>query len=131
MTRRRSVNASISLTPMIDVMTVLLAVFMVTAPMMTTGINLELPKGGNSALNSTDHSVQISVDSKGRYYLLDTQISPDNIVQKLIAMKKENKDLTIIISGDTKADYGAVMFMMGKLKDSGFQKVGLKTKPIK
>lgn len=131
MTRRRSVNASISLTPMIDVMTVLLAVFMVTAPMMTTGINLELPKGGNSALNSTDHSIQISVDSKGRYYLLDTQISPDDIVQKLIAMKKENKDLTIIISGDTKADYGAVMFMMGKLKDAGFQKVGLKTKPIK
>lgn len=131
MTRRRSVNASISLTPMIDVMTVLLAVFMVTAPMMTTGINLELPKGGNSALNSTDHSIQISVDSKARYYLLDTQISPDDIVQKLIAMKKENKDLTIIISGDTKADYGAVMFMMGKLKDAGFQKVGLKTKPIK
>lgn len=131
MTRRRSVNASISLTPMIDVMTVLLAVFMVTAPMMTTGINLELPKGGNSALNSTDHSIQISVDSKGRYYLLDTQISPDDIVQKLIAMKKENKELTLIISGDTKADYGAVMFMMGKLKDAGFQKVGLKTKPIK
>lgn len=131
MTRRRSVNASISLTPMIDVMTVLLAVFMVTAPMMTTGINLELPKGGNSALNSTDHSIQISVDSKGRYYLLDTQISSDDIVQKLIAMKKENKELTLIISGDTKADYGAVMFMMGKLKDAGFQKVGLKTKPIK
>ncbi len=131
MTRRRSVNASISLTPMIDVMTVLLAVFMVTAPMMTTGINLELPKGGNSALNSTDHSVQISVDSKGRYYLLETQIMPDEIVKKLIAMKKENKDLTIIISGDTKADYGAVMFMMGKLKDAGFQKVGLKTKPLK
>lgn len=131
MTRRRSVNASISLTPMIDVMTVLLAVFMVTAPMMTTGINLELPKGGNSALNSTDHSIQISVDSKGRYYLLDTQISPDDIVKKLIAMKKENKELTLIISGDTKADYGAVMFMMGKLKDAGFQKVGLKTKPIK
>lgn len=130
MTRRRSVNASISLTPMIDVMTVLLAVFMVTAPMMTTGINLELPKGGNSALNSTDHSVQISVDSKGRYYLLDSQITPDEIVKKLIAMKKENKDLTIIISGDTKSDYGAVMLMMGKLKDAGFEKVGLKTKPL-
>ena len=130
MTRRRSVNASISLTPMIDVMTVLLAVFMVTAPMMTTGINLELPKGGNSTLNSTDHSVQISVDSKGHYYLLDTQITPDEIVKKLIAMKKENKDLTIIISGDTKSDYGAVMLMMGKLKDAGFEKVGLKTKPL-
>ena len=131
MTRRRSVNASISLTPMIDVMTVLLAVFMVTAPMMTTGINLDLPKGGNSSLNSSDSSVQISVDNKGRYYLLDSQALPDDIVQRLIAMKKENKDLTIIISGDTKADYGAVMFIMGKLKDAGFQKVGLKTKPTK
>ena len=127
--RRRNSDASIQLTPMIDVMTVLLAVFMVTTPMMTTGIDLELPRAGVSAMTGADHAIQISVDSRGNYYLAETRLPRDEIVKRAIAMRGENPNLTIMISGDTQADYGAVMAMMGKLKDVGFQKVGLRTQP--
>ena len=127
--RRRKSDFSIQLTPMIDVMTVLMAVFMVTTPMMTTGIDLELPRAGASAVTGNDHAIQISVDSNGRYFLSEMELPRDEIVKRAIAMRGENPNLTIMISGDTHADYGAVMSMMGKLKDSGFQKVGLRTQP--
>lgn len=127
--RRRQSDGGIQLTPMIDVMTVLLAVFMVTTPMMTTGIDLELPRAGVSAMTGADHAIQIGVDSKGNYYLADSPLSRDEIVKRAIAMRGENPQLTIMISGDAHADYGAVMSMMGKLKDAGFQKVGLRTQP--
>ena len=127
--RKRQSDGGIQLTPMIDVMTVLLAVFMVTTPMMTTGIDLELPRAGTSAMTGNDHAIQISVDSRGRYFLSETQMSRDDIVKRAVAMRGENPNLTIMISGDTHADYGAVMSVMGKLKDAGFQKVGLRTQP--
>ena len=127
--RRRNSDAAIQLTPMIDVMTVLLAVFMVTTPMMTTGIDLELPRAGTSAMTGNDHAIQISVDARGNYYLAETKLSRDDVVKRAVAMRGENPNLTIMISGDGRADYGAVMSVMGKLKDAGFQKVGLRTQP--
>ena len=127
--RKRQSDGGIQLTPMIDVMTVLLAVFMVTTPMMTTGIDLELPRAGTSAMTGNDHAIQISVDSRGRYFLSETQMSREDVVKRAVAMRGENTNLTIMISGDTHADYGAVMSVMGKLKDAGFQKVGLRTQP--
>ena len=129
MSRRRSnVNdANMSLTPMIDVMTTLLAVFMVTTPMMTTGIDIELPRAGQSAMTGNDHAIQISVDAAGNYYMLNQKLPRDEIVKRAIAMRGENPNLAITLSGDTHADYGAVMSIMGKLKDVGFQRVGLRT----
>lgn len=127
--RRRNNDSSIQLTPMIDVMTVLLAVFMVTTPMMTTGIDLELPRAGASAMTGNDHAIQISVDKGGNYYLSEMKLPRDEIVKRAVAMRGENPNLTIMISGDAHTDYGAVMAMMGKLKDAGFQKVGLRTQP--
>ena len=127
--RRRQSDGGIQLTPMIDVMTVLLAVFMVTTPMMTTGIDLELPRAGASAMTGNDHAIQISVDSRGRYFLSEMELPRADVVKRAIAMRGENPNLTIMISGDTHADYGAVMGMMGALKDAGFQKVGLRTQP--
>lgn len=129
--RRQNADALIQLTPMIDVMTVLLAVFMVTTPMMTNGIDLDLPNAGHSALNGNDHAIQISVDSNGRYYLNETELAVDDVVKRAIAMRGENPLLSIVINGDRHADYGAVMSVMGKLKDSGFQRVGLRTKAEK
>ena len=117
-----------SLTPMIDVMTVLLAVFMVTTPMLTTGIDLNLPRAGNSALSGNDHAIQISVDAAGRYYVGKNELSRDDAVARVVAMRGENPDLTIMINGDENADYGAVMSVMGMLKDAGFQRVGLRTR---
>ena len=129
MTRRRSgiSDTGMSLTPMIDIMTTLLAVFMVTTPLMTAGIDIDLPRAGKSTMTGNDHAVQISVDAKGNYYLLDMQLPRDEIVKRAIAMRGENPNLAITLSGDTHADYGAVMSMMGKLKDVGFQRVGLRT----
>ena len=129
MSRRHSFksDANMSLTPMIDIMTTLLAVFMVTTPMMTTGIDIELPRAGVSAMTGNNHAIQISVDAKGNYYLLEQKLSRDEVVKRAIAMRGENPDLTITLSGDTHADYGAVMSIMGKLKDVGFQRVGLRT----
>ena len=125
--RLRNSDASISLTPMIDIMTVLLAVFMVTTPMLTTGIDLNLPKAGNSTLTGNDHAIQISVDANGRYYVGKTEMTLDETVKRVVAMRAENPDLTIMINGHAAADYGAVMSAMGKLKSAGFQKVGLRT----
>ena len=125
--RLRNSDASISLTPMIDIMTVLLAVFMDTTPMLTTGIDLNLPKAGNSTLTGNDHAIQISVDANGRYYVGKTEMTLDETVKRVVAMRGENPDLTIMINGDAAADYGAVMSVMGKLKSAGFQKVGLRT----
>ena len=121
-------DANMSLTPMIDIMTTLLAVFMVTTPMMTSGIDIELPRAGTSAMTGNDHAIQISVDASGNYYLLEQKLPRDEIVKRAIAMRGENPNLAITLSGDTHADYGAVMSMMGKLKDVGFQRVGLRTK---
>ena len=128
---RRGSDALIQLTPMIDVMTVLLAVFMVTTPMMTNGIDLDLPNGGDSALTGNDHAIQISVDANGQYYLNEMKLDVDDVVKRAIAMRGENPQLAIMINGDKRADYGAVMVVMGKLKDSGFQRVGLRTKAEK
>ncbi|MFQ6777814.1 MAG: ExbD/TolR family protein [Alphaproteobacteria bacterium] len=130
MSRRRFGRSEgvMSLTPMIDIMTTLLAVFMVTTPMMTTGIDLDLPKAGHSTMSGNDHAIQISVDSQGNYFIAQENLDINQIVARAVAMRGENPDLTITISGDKKADYGAVMSVMGRLKDAGFQKVGLRTK---
>ena len=126
--RRRNSDAAISLTPMIDVMTVLLAVFMVTTPMMTNGIDLDLPNAGTTVLTGTDHAMQISVDSTGKYYIGTMQVPLDEVVTRAVAMRGENSNLTIVINGDRHADYGAVMAVMGKLKTAGFERIGLRTK---
>ncbi|MCQ2599566.1 MAG: biopolymer transporter ExbD [Alphaproteobacteria bacterium] len=125
--RSRSADATISLTPMIDVMTVLLAVFMVTTPMLSSGIDLNLPHAGKSVMTGGDHAIQISVDAAGHYYVGKTRLSQEQVVKRAIAMRTENPNLAIVINGDTRADYGAVMAVMGKLKDAGFQRVGLRT----
>ena len=125
---RRFSDATLSLTPMIDVMTVLLAVFMVTTPMMTNGIDLDLPNAGTTFLTGTDHAMQISVDSVGNYYIGTTQLPLDDVIKRAVAMRGENSNLAIVINGDRRADYGAVMAVMGKLKTAGFERVGLRTK---
>ncbi|MCL2749260.1 MAG: biopolymer transporter ExbD [Alphaproteobacteria bacterium] len=131
MSRRRKTvdsNSMIVMTPMIDVMTVLLAVFVVTAPMLTSGIDLDLPRAGRSVIGGDDHAIQVGVDAQGRYFVGQEQRTREEIVERLVAMRGENPKLTIMINGDKGASYGAVMAMMGSLKDAGFQKVGLRTK---
>jgi biopolymer transport protein TolR len=112
---------------MIDLMTTFLACFMITAPMMTNGIDLDLPKAGDNVPESSEHAMILSVDKNGRYYLSEDEMRLDKIILKLAAMRGENPKLSVMIAGDIKADYGAVMRAMGGLKDAGFDKVSLKT----
>ena len=125
--RFRVSDVNMSLTPMIDVMTTLLAVFMVTTPMLMSGIEIDLPHAGMSSLTGNDHAIQISIDAKWDYYLSDQKFPGDEVVKRAVAMRGENPNLSVTLSGDAHADYGAVMTMMGKLKDVGFQRVGLRT----
>ncbi|MBR1915424.1 MAG: biopolymer transporter ExbD [Alphaproteobacteria bacterium] len=122
-------NANINITNLMDVMMVLLVVFMVAAPLMTSGISLNLPKVGGKAFEGKETSINISVDKEGRYYIGKTEIEADKVVAKVKAIKGENDEATITISGDTESAYGRVINLMALLKEAGFERVGLKTEP--
>lgn len=124
-------NADINMTNLMDVMMVLLVVFMVAAPLMTSGIQLNLPKVGGGTLDGKETSINISVDKDGFYYIGQSRIEPDAVVDKIKAIKGENQDITITISGDETSSYGSVIGLMALLKDAGFSKVGLKTEARK
>lgn len=120
-------NSDINMTNLMDVMMVLLVVFMVTAPLMTSGIAVNLPKVGGKAMEGKDTSVSISVDNEGYYYIGETEVSQEQILDKLKAIRGENVDLTVTISGDKGAEYGRVIGLMAILKEAGYEKVGLQT----
>ncbi len=122
-------NADVNITNLMDVMMVLLVVFMVAAPLMTSGIALDLPKVGGKAMEGEETSINISVDKDGYYYIGETEIPADKIIEKLKALQEANNKLTVTISGDTSAQYGRVIGLMAILKEAGFEKVGLKTEP--
>lgn len=127
--KRYQRNADVNITNLMDVMMVLLVVFMVAAPLMTSGIALDLPKVGGKAMEGEETSINISVDKDGYYYIGETEIPADKIVEKLNAMREANSELTVTISGDSGAEYGRVIGLMAILKEAGFEKVGLKTEP--
>ncbi|MDO4184325.1 MAG: ExbD/TolR family protein [Rhodospirillales bacterium] len=122
-------NADINITNLMDVMMVLLVVFMVAAPLMTSGIALDLPKVGGKNLTGKETSLNISVDENGYYYIGKEEIPADEIVAKVQAVREANPEISVIISGDTDAQYGRVLGLMALLKNAGFERVGLKTDP--
>lgn len=129
--RRRQSHriADVNITNLMDVMMVLLVVFMVAAPLMTSGIPLDLPKVGGKNMEGNDTSVNISVDKDGYYYIGESVVNDEDILAKLQAIKGANEQLTVTISGDTTAAYGRVIGLMAVLKEAGYDKVGLKTEP--
>lgn len=127
--RKSRRNADINITNLMDVMMVLLVVFMVAAPLMTSGIALNLPKVGGKALEGKETSINVSVDKEGYYYIGESEIPADKIVDKLKAIISANPELSVTISGDTGTEYGRVIGLMALLKEAGFEKVGLKTEP--
>lgn len=122
-------NSDVNITNLMDVMMVLLVVFMVAAPLMTSGIALDLPKVGGKAMEGEETSINISVDKEGYYYIGEVEIPAEKVVDKLRAMTEANHELSVTISGDTGAEYGRVIGLMAILKEAGFDKVGLKTEP--
>ena len=121
--------AEINVTPMVDVMLVLLIIFMVSAPLLTVGVPLDLPQTQAKSLDQDKNPLTLSVNLKGEVYLNDTQIALDDIVPKLKAITESRggMDERIFVRGDKKVDYGTVMKVMGRLSAAGFRRVALVT----
>jgi biopolymer transport protein TolR len=128
--RRNPVMSEINVTPMVDVMLVLLIIFMVSAPLLTVGVPIDLPQTQASSLDAADKEpLAISVNDKGEVFLQNTKIEHDELVPKLqaIASARGDRDERIYVRGDRTVDYGAVMKVMGRLNAAGFRKVALVT----
>tara|TARA_A100001011_G_scaffold364134_1_gene414610 strand:- start:683 stop:1084 length:402 start_codon:yes stop_codon:yes gene_type:complete len=124
---RKSIS-EINVTPFVDVMLVLLIIFMVTAPLLTAGIKINLPESSSVLKNEKNDPVTVSMNSKGEIYIQKKKISPSDLIKKLKALKGQNKDLKIYIKGDKNLNYGKIMDLMSFINKSGFKKVALVTK---
>jgi len=127
--RRKAVMAEINVTPMVDVMLVLLIIFMVSAPLLTVGVPLDLPQTQAKSLDQQKDPLTLSVNLKGQVFLNDTEIPIDDLVAKLKAITdaRGGLDERIFVRGDKKVDYGTVMKVMGRLSAAGFRRVALVT----
>ena len=125
---RKEPMSEINVTPFVDVMLVLLIIFMVTAPLLTAGIKVNLPESTSILKNEKNDPVTVTINSKGEIFLQKKKFSADGLIKKLKALKSQNKDLKIYIKGDKKLNYGKVMDLMSFINKSGFKKVALVTK---
>ncbi|MBQ8105650.1 MAG: protein TolR [Afipia sp.] len=127
--RRANVMAEINVTPMVDVMLVLLIIFMVSAPLLTVGVPLDLPQTAAKSLDQDKEPLTLSVQLSGKVFLNNTEIPMNELVPKLTAVTQARggMDERIFVRGDTKVDYGTVMRVMGRLSAAGFKRVALVT----
>ena len=119
--------ADINVTPLVDVMLVLLIVFMVTAPLLTVGIPVDLPKQDAEVLNQPDEPLVVSIRNDGQLFLQETPIDIAALVPRLVAITQNKLDTNIFLRGDQTIAYGRVMEVMGALTQAGFTKVALIT----
>ena len=127
--RRKSVGVmhEINVTPLVDVMLVLLIVFMVAAPLMTVGVPIELPKTEAKQLNASVEPLTITVQADKTIFLQETKIPLEELQPKLFAIAKNGYEEQIFVRADTNVDYGSVMEVMGVLNGAGYRKIGLVT----
>lgn len=125
--RRRSTAqmSEINVTPMVDVMLVLLVIFMVTAPLLTVGVEVDLPKTKAGEIRGQDEPLAVSIDKEGKLFVQDTAVELDGLAPLLMEISKNNMDIRIFVRGDEAIDYGTVMRVMGVLNNAGFNKVAL------
>ena len=129
--RSRSLMSEINVTPFVDVMLVLLIVFMVTAPMLTVGVPVNLPNSEADSLPDDQEPLTLSINSKGETFIQDTKVAFNELVPKLLAISKNRTDTRIYIRGDRNINYGRVLEVMGTLSGAGFSKVALISEPYK
>ncbi len=119
--------AEINVTPMVDVMLVLLIIFMVTAPLMTVGVPIDLPETQAKQLNAETQPITVSVNQAGEIFLQETPIAIDEVVPKLQAIATTGYSERIFVRGDANADYGTVMKVMARISTAGYKNIGLVT----
>ena len=121
--------ADINVTPMVDVMLVLLVIFMVTAPLMTSGVPVELPKTSSGQLKGDDQPIAVSIKADGTVWLQETKVEVDELGPRLKAIMANKPDNRIFVRGDAGINYGRVMEVMGQLSAAGIPHVALLTAP--
>ena len=126
--RRYRPMAEINVTPFVDVMLVLLVVFMITAPLLTVGVKVDLPSAEANVIQGNDEPLTISINSVGQIYLQESPIVLPDLVPKLRAITGENPDTRIFVRGDKEINYGLVMEIMSAINSAGFSKLALITK---
>ena len=119
--------SDINVTPLVDVMLVLLIVFMVAAPLMTVGVPIELPKTQAKQLNTSVEPLTVSIKADRTIYLQDTVIKLEELAPKLQALAKNGNNEQLMVRGDANTNYGTVMEIMGVLNQAGYTKIGLVT----
>jgi biopolymer transport protein TolR len=127
--RRKPVMAEINVTPMVDVMLVLLIIFMVSAPLLTVGVQIDLPQTQAKSLDQDKEPLTVTVNTKGEVYLMNSEIKIEELVPKLKAITdaRGGTDERIYVRGDRNVNYGTVMRVMGRLSAAGYRRVALVT----
>jgi biopolymer transport protein TolR len=126
---RRGLVAEINVTPLVDVMLVLLIIFMVTAPMMTQGLEVNLPETTAKSLRQKEEPLVISLNKDGEIKLRNVSASPEYLWEQLNAMSDEEKKNPIYLRADKEVPYGNVVVLMADIKRAGFEKLGMITQP--
>ena len=128
--RRAQPMSEINVTPFVDVMLVLLVIFMVTAPLLTVGVKVDLPKSKAGAVTGSDEPLAISINKEGQVFIQDTPTGLDGLIPKLLAISGNNPDIRIFVRGDAAVNYGHIMEVMGLVNNAGFRKVALITRQL-
>jgi biopolymer transport protein TolR len=128
---RYGAMADINMTPFIDVMLVLLIIFMVAAPLLTTGVSVDLPRASATALNVERKPIAVSLNEEGQLYVMDQPIADADLVAKLQAASQSDVDQRIYLRASKAVPYGRVAEIMAAVTSAGFKKVALVTEPIK
>lgn len=122
---KRAVVSEINVTPLIDVMLVLLIIFMITSPMLVSGVNVDLPETNSSPILGQDEPLVVTINNKGEVFLLETPIERKHLTDKLVNITKEKKDTRIFVRGDKNVSYGEVVEIVSEIHAAGFSRVAL------
>lgn len=123
--KRRKLKSEINVVPYIDVMLVLLIIFMVAAPLMTTGVPVQLPKTTAAKVAQSQKPLEVSIDKDGNPFIAKDGFTPETILPRLKQLKAENPDQVVLVRGDRDVPYGKIMEVMGLVGQAGFTKVSL------
>jgi biopolymer transport protein TolR len=124
---KRAVMSEINVTPMVDVMLVLLIIFMVTSPMLVAGVKVDLPDTTSSPISGQDEPLSVTMDKAGKIYVMETKIEKQELIEKLKAVTSEKYDTRIFVRGDKNVTYGEIVGLVSLINSAGYTKVALIT----
>lgn len=128
--RRTQPMSTINVTPMVDVMLVLLVIFMVTAPLLTVGVEVDLPDTAATPVQGQDEPLAVTIDAAGTVYLQDTAVTIENLPARLAAVADAKPELRVFVRGDAGVAYGKVMEVVGIVDAAGLRRIALETEPL-